>query len=234
MSSKPFRKRLASNTISTPRRQMNKKTYKKKATKLNTRVVAGIGLPKQLLSTLKYNDTFYLSSSSGTITTWQYILNGLYDPDYTGTGHQPMYFDQLMGIYNHYCVIGTKMKVTFTAYDENIVPMTVGLWQNDDTAIVPTNFNSMTEQSKGKQAVIGNGGDGQVTLELKWSAKQTFGNGVLANNALRGSASANPTENCVGVLVIQSADKITTTALVVQVELEFITMFTELKDISGS
>lgn len=202
-------------------------------TKLNRTISTGIGLPKKLLSTLKYNDTIRLTSTGGAINNYQFILNGLYDTDYTGTGHQPMYFDQLMGIYNHYTVLGAKMTVRFQAYDENIVPVKIGLWQNDDTTITPTDFNSSVEQSKGQQELIGNGGEGQKILQMKWSAKQTFGP-PLANTLLRGSSAANPTENSVGVITVQSADIITTTQVIVQVELEFITMFTELKDINGS
>ena len=42
------------------------------------------------------------------------------DPNHTGVGHQPLYFDQLMTIYNHYIVIGAKITVKFTAYPATI------------------------------------------------------------------------------------------------------------------
>lgn len=39
--------------------------------------------------------------------------NSLYDPDRTGTGHQPMYYDQLCpGIYNRYRVTGFAYNIT--------------------------------------------------------------------------------------------------------------------------
>lgn len=43
-----------------------------------------------------------------------YRLNSLYDPDLTGTGTQPMGFDQYAAFYTHYEVKAVKIKVTFS------------------------------------------------------------------------------------------------------------------------
>lgn len=37
--------------------------------------------------------------------------NSLYDPDYTGGGHQPMYFDEYSAIYNKYRVLGCSIRI---------------------------------------------------------------------------------------------------------------------------
>lgn len=51
-------------------------------------------------------------TSLGTASTGQaYRLNSLFDPDWTGTGHQPMQFDQLAGLYNKYMVYACKVDV---------------------------------------------------------------------------------------------------------------------------
>lgn len=44
----------------------------------------------------------------------RYNLNSLYDPDYTGSGHQPYGFDQIMATYNKYRVNRVSYKITFT------------------------------------------------------------------------------------------------------------------------
>jgi hypothetical protein len=41
-------------------------------------------------------------------------LNSLYDPDYTGAGHQPYFFDQIAGIYNRYRVNACTVDITFS------------------------------------------------------------------------------------------------------------------------
>lgn len=38
-------------------------------------------------------------------------MNSLYDPDFTGTGGQPFYFDQLSAVYNRYRVLRAEFSV---------------------------------------------------------------------------------------------------------------------------
>lgn len=43
---------------------------------------------------------------------WQFSANSLYDPDTTGVGHQPMYFDNFMEVYQRYRVNFAIITVT--------------------------------------------------------------------------------------------------------------------------
>lgn len=80
--------------------------------------------PTRVMKRLRYSTPFYLTSSSGAVATYIISANGLYDPDITGTGHQPMGFDQMMLFYNHYCV--TWAKITIIANNQSTtVPCTV-------------------------------------------------------------------------------------------------------------
>jgi len=53
------------------------------------------------------------NNNVNTAGTFSFRLNSLFDPDYSGTGHQPYQFDQLSGIYNNYIVSRCDFKVTF-------------------------------------------------------------------------------------------------------------------------
>jgi len=70
--------------------------------------------PARITKRLRYADTFSLTSTAGAVSTYVIRANDLFDPDFTGTGHQPMGFDQLMLWYNHFCVISSKITCTFT------------------------------------------------------------------------------------------------------------------------
>ena len=69
-----------------------------------------VGFPKTLKFIHKYCDNVSVSGSAGIPFKYQFSCNGLYDPNITGTGHQPMYFDQVTPIYNQYRVIGAKAR----------------------------------------------------------------------------------------------------------------------------
>jgi hypothetical protein len=62
---------------------------------------------------LSYYDVATISTGAGSAGTRVYSTNGLYDPDITGAGHQPMPFDQLMLSFEHYVVTAAKIVVNF-------------------------------------------------------------------------------------------------------------------------
>lgn len=70
-------------------------------------------LPRRLRRTLPYAETFVLTTgTAGVLSTEQAMrLNSLYDPNYTGAGHQPYGFDQLVGFYGSYLVHAVKVKI---------------------------------------------------------------------------------------------------------------------------
>jgi len=45
---------------------------------------------------------------------YSFAANGLYDPNITGTGHQPMGFDQIMLAFRHYVVVSSTATATLS------------------------------------------------------------------------------------------------------------------------
>lgn len=201
---------------------------------IKSTVNAGLGFPVKMLVKQKYTETVFMNSNLGTLANYLFSLNGLYDPNFTGAGHQPMYFDQYMAIYNHFTVIGAKITVTFVPYETNTTPLRVALWQNDDTTVTPTTMDSIQEQSIATASILGSGGDAKVTKSFKWSPKKVFGGSLLANSLFRGNSGANPTEQSYGVISVQSANVTDTNSCSALVHIEYITVYSELKDIVGS
>ena len=73
----------------------------------------------------------------------QFRLNSLFDPNLTGTGHQPKGFDQLAALYNRYRVYKCEYKITFAQFS-NAVPIYCG--------VAPTNtltgFTDITDHAE--------------------------------------------------------------------------------------
>lgn len=214
-----------------------KYTRRKRALKKNvvprSIVRTGVGFPKKMLVTHKYKEVLPLNTAAGVMGSYTFSCNGMYDPNITGTGHQPMYFDQLTALYNHYVVIGSKIRIRILNATSYITK--VGFFINDDTSVTSTNVEAVGEQTQGKMYMLpGNGPSKPLTITAKWSAKKMFGKGVLANSTLQGTASSNPSEQSYYVLTIQSADGIATSSVFVDYEIEYIAMWVELKDVNQS
>jgi len=69
--------------------------------------------PASIVKTLRYSTNISMGAAVGALNTWMFRANDLFDPDYSGTGHQPMGFDQLMSWYNHFCVVRSRIVCTF-------------------------------------------------------------------------------------------------------------------------
>lgn len=93
----------------TKKRRLRRRTRKyRKLRRLRT---LRTPLPTKLLVKLKYYDTFTINPGLGTIGSYIFSANGMYDPNISGTGHQPRGFDQLMTMYDHFTVIASKATV---------------------------------------------------------------------------------------------------------------------------
>lgn len=68
--------------------------------------------PYKCRRNLNYVSTVTVTSgTSGTAASYVFSANGIYDPDISGAGGQPMGFDQIMVFYNHYTVHRSMIRV---------------------------------------------------------------------------------------------------------------------------
>lgn len=61
-----------------------------------------------------YADAITMPAAAGGGLTQYYTirLNSTFDPDFTGTGHQPMFRDEMAAKYSHYTVLEAKVRIT--------------------------------------------------------------------------------------------------------------------------
>lgn len=213
----------------------SKTSYRRKRSNVVNRSNAsvGVGFPKKICTTLKYEEPIVLNCPSGTMGNYQFSLNGLYDPNITGTGHQPMYFDQYTALYDHYCVIGAKATVR-GFINPGGANAQVAILINDDTSTTGSSLDSIGEQSQACYTLANPLNTKPFTLTKKWSAKKFFGKDVLANTDLQGTASSNPTEQSYLNVCCQALDKASTCALQFTIMIKYIVVFKELKDMAQS
>lgn len=69
--------------------------------------------PRTKSVSLLYGDTNFSLIGASNPAAYVFRANSLFDPDFTGVGHQPRGFDQLMALYERYVVTGVKVEAWF-------------------------------------------------------------------------------------------------------------------------
>lgn len=93
------------------RKRFNRKRYHSRINRSLTTRMKGQGLSDSMFVKLTYCDDVAITGGVLAYMSYIYRGNSLYDPDLTGVGHQPLYFDQYINLYARYRVLGSKIQI---------------------------------------------------------------------------------------------------------------------------
>lgn len=186
--------------------------------------------PNKNLFRLRYCETVSLNAGVGAIAYHLFSANGIYDPNISGTGHQPYGYDTIAGIYNHYEVIGSKITVMFQS--EGTTPILgggiVGIGLKDDTT-VETNWETVREA---KNAITRYINYDKMAMVKNWfSKRKIFQRNTSDTIALFG---ANPTDQAYYQVFVTSSNVGNPDAVNCMVTIDYIVRTYELKDLGQS
>lgn len=194
----------------------------------------GIGFPKRMVITHKYQEIQTVTSTAGVLQKYQWSVNSLYDPNTTGGGHQPMYFDQVAALYDHYVVIGSKIRITVIGNVSTTPGFFAGCYIDDDTTTsTVSDITRLAEQTQGRFITVAPSALAPKVFNMKWSAKKAFGGSILANTELQGTSASGPTEQQNYTLGLQAFAG-TTANVQVAVLITYIAVWKELKEQDAS
>lgn len=177
-------------------------------------------MPDMYKTTLIYSDYISLSMSVVNLyaTYYTFRLNSLFDPDYSGSGHQPRGFDQLSAIYDKYVVRGVQIEfVPLNCSGTN----TIAKWcfvVNADTT--PYNYSSVYDMEENSQRVTPVYTARNEYNALTTSPRYTYFlrlqdfyecKDIMDDNSAQAPVTGNPTRNAYGHLVMQSSNSVDTT-----------------------
>lgn len=192
------------------------------------RQLPGFMLPRYRAKLRYFEPAVGLSSGAGTVGSYIFSANGMYDPDVTSTGHQPMPFDQLMLSFEHYTVVRSKIMVQFRS-NENTLPVDVCLSVNANnvsaTSIIALNENGLLLRDR-LPPIPYSGHIKTLAIGTDIAKFQGVPN-IMDAEELRGSLTSNPTEQTyfhVGIWNALSAAVVSVTA---EVTIEYEAWFTE-------
>lgn len=179
-----------------------------------------------------YADNFNLNPGiGGTVASYVFAANGVYDPNITGVGHQPRGFDQLMTLYDHCTVIGMKAVIQGSNRDSQYANyMAARIMDSKDTTVTPTDI---LENRFVKYRLLSNrnGGANNKTIILKCNPNKFLGkSNPMSCDELQNTVAANPLELAyLQIHAFSSGSSIDTDGINIRVRIEYTVIFHEPK-----
>lgn len=183
------------------------------------------GFPNTLITKLRYCDIIKHTSTLGATGTVSFIANSIYSPQ-SGGGHQPLWRDTFATIYNHYVVIGSKIKMCVTPLTLG-TPFIAGIVGDDDTSL-STTVQTRMEQNDSTWKAVPIAEAGQTTiLEAFFEPNLMFGVDAKDDGASSTAQGSNPTEQWIWGCWIATQDASTTGSCMCSYEIEYTVKFQE-------
>lgn len=144
-------------------------------------------------TTLKYVQTVSFSVAAGTYAENQFRANSVFDPDLTGTGGQPLGFDNLSPLFQKYRVNSFSFEVQMMSLNASYKGVVVAI----NGAETPTTYDEICEYPRAQQRGIGFNGSPTAIFKGKVLLSRLMGKSQDAYHIddLTGSVvTGNPSE----------------------------------------
>lgn len=167
---------------------------------------------------------WYHSTSVTPTTSWslnQYRMNSIFDPDYTGVGHQPLGHDEFAYFYNRYRVLAAKIRVTFTPITAN-ADILCGLGVHPGSGGALT-WQTMHEDDRWKTC-LAHGERGSRTMKIYSSLNSVIGitrREFAHDDLYQAFFGSNPSAVVYGTWYTQNVDEATSTTIRVQTKISY-------------
>ncbi len=197
------------------------------------------GLPKEKRIVMRYVEVIQIDPSAGSTAKHAFRANSIFDPNQTGSGHQPLGHDQWEIFYNHYIVDKSTITVQFTPTSANQDGSLFGIYLSDDLT-TPTSGLDIIEQGLAtyKSGALGtNSAPSQMTVRNSFNAKSMYNIKDIKDNFDRFGAAfgADPTEVSFYTLFAQSLNSLAEPQpLFALVTIEYSVLLSEPKSLSQS
>lgn len=156
-------------------------------------------MPRKKTVQLKYvsdQKTVACTVGGAVGVTHQYALNGLFDPEITGGGHQPMGFDQMMAWYNNYRVWKVEFKIRWSAPSSTSTMGVAQISASNDTdagsLLAGQTYTTVAERNNCATKLINQDDDDSNTMYRSVYISGIEGQSIIDNN-YTGRSTLNPT-----------------------------------------
>lgn len=194
--------------LNRPRRKINKSKYRKskqmKGSIINPNRIIQLRPRLPLGNKFKTNLRYHafgkdIQSSLGVLQAQYWKANGLFDPDQAAGGHQPLGFDNLKTMYNHWVVTGCTCTIEFHYGSDTGGVLALAVTENT-SALQNTVGTTIENGSCRWVKLIPNNGGGQYqkgSLSLSVNPNKFLGvYHPLSDDQVKGTETADPSNLC--------------------------------------
>lgn len=181
------------------------------------------GFPTTKRVKLRYVDT--VNPAGITPTNLQFNLNSIYDPDRTGTGHQPYFSDTWATIYGSYIVEKVRFSIKYTGNTSDCYVT----WAVKPTSTFPSTFNEFKEAlvpmgSRNLRLVSQNHADA-LNYTSRWMDLSKILKRKLEVDSDAAAVTASPAQLAVLNFKFHSQDNSTNVTGLLYVEIEYLVSY---------
>jgi len=180
-------------------------------------------VPDEMRVALRYTETLDANASAG-IYVYSYGANDVYDPNVTGVGAQPAYYDQWCGLYNRWVVPELEYDVAVTSRTVS-GRLSVAVAPTGSSSFAPATFEAASSMRLAKAAETTGGGP-TVHIRGRISMSKLYGvpdYAIEADDNFAGSVNASPNRRMLLTIACETSGA--SDALSLTIVLKFKTRF---------
>jgi len=191
----------------------------------------------------RYVESVYMPAVAASAGTSSYVfsMNDMFDPNFSGTGHQPLFRDELAARYKNYTVLASYITVVFGQIEST--PTRSGIMCSDDSApfqvvygsrIALEQFGYNSSLCVNSRAEIMAQRNSPLTLRNSYNAKKWYKTnlaGIMSDADKKTAAGSSPAERLYYFIFRESIDNsLALSDLPIDVEITYITAWRDPAD----
>lgn len=212
-------------------KMIRRKVYgrRRRPTSLTNRALHPV--PQRFVTKLKYSEVV---TTAGVNAQYAMNLNSLFDPNRTGSGHQPYGYDVLALLYNRYRVISCGYRLQLALGTTTVPVVLTAISANEN--LTATTASEIRENPRAKY-LVQNPGAGAMTLHSKTYIPSLVGRNkaqYMADDRYQSTVISSPDELAVLAIQTFSGADAPLTGVQVQVLMEYTVEFFDVKPLGQS
>lgn len=218
------------------RKKGNRRRYAKRTRRYNNKPYTKISrqpVSDRYFTKMRYSENVQLTLSLPNVLYGYQYRSSIFDPDYTGSGHQPLWHDQFYLLYEKYRVYGVKYSITLKT--GSAVDLTTIYVKYNQSSAQDTNQYTLRERGDGKGRILAGPQGAPTHFSGYMSVAKVFGlskKEFIADDSFVSIQGDNPPKTA--FLQIYGSTVGGSTLISASLDLVYYVEFMQRADVSGS